>query len=172
VQNVTLPLTEHLSLPKKLVREAGLRVLRMVGLEDFADFYPNQLSGGMRKRAGLARAIVAEPRILLCDEPTSGLDPITAARMDELLLAMRRQYTDMSVVVVSHDLASLRAIADHVLVLGEGRALFSGSLAELEANDDPYLRQFLLREPGDTQAAMGEAPDPAVRQALDRWLAS
>ena len=64
------------------------------------------------------------------------------------------------------------AIADHVLVLGEGRALFSGSLAELEANDDPYLRQFLLREPGDTQAAMGEAPDPAVRQALDRWLAS
>ena len=172
VQNVTLPLTEHLNLPKKLVREAGLRVLRMVGLEDFADFYPNQLSGGMRKRAGLARAIVAEPRILLCDEPTSGLDPITAARMDELLLAMRRQYTDMSVVVVSHDLASLRAIADHVLVLGEGRALFSGSLAELEANDDPYLRQFLLREPGDTQAAMGEAPDPAVRQALDRWLAS
>ena len=85
VQNVTLPLTEHLNLPKKLVREAGLRVLRMVGLEDFADFYPNQLSGGMRKRAGLARAIVAEPRILLCDEPTSGLDPITAARMDELL---------------------------------------------------------------------------------------
>ncbi len=172
VQNVTLPLTEHLNLPKKLVREAGLRVLRMVGLEDFADFYPNQLSGGMRKRAGLARAIIAEPRILLCDEPTSGLDPITAARMDELLLAMRRQYTDMSVVVVSHDLASLRAIADHVLVLGEGRALFSGSLAELEASDDPYLRQFLLREPGDTQAAMGEAPDPAVRQAIYRWLAS
>lgn len=172
VQNVTLPLSEHLRLPPATVREAGLRVLRMVGLDEFADFYPNQLSGGMRKRAGLARAIVAEPRILLCDEPTSGLDPITAARMDELLLAMRRQYTDMSVIVVSHDLASLRAIADHVLVLGEGRALFSGSLAELEANNDPYLRQFLLREPGDTHAAMGEAPDPAVRQALDRWLAS
>ena len=72
----------------------------------------------MRKRAGLARAIVAEPRILLCDEPTSGLDPITAARMDELLLAMRRQYRDMSVVVVSHDLASLRAIAQDAASLG------------------------------------------------------
>ena len=172
VQNVTLPLTEHLNLSKELVREAGLRVLRMVGLEDFADFYPNQLSGGMRKRAGLARAIVAEPRILLCDEPTSGLDPITAARMDELLLAMRKQYSNMSVVVVSHDLASLYAIADHVLVLGEGRAIFSGSLAELEKSDNPYLRQFLRREPGDTHAAMQEAPNPAVRQALDHWLAS
>ena len=172
VQNVTLPLTEHLNLSKELVREAGLRVLRMVGLEDFADFYPNQLSGGMRKRAGLARAIVAEPRILLCDEPTSGLDPITAARMDDLLLAMRKQYRDMSVVVVSHDLASLKTIADHVLVLGEGRAIFSGSLAELEKSDNPYLRQFLRREAGDTHAAMQEAPNPTVRQALDQWLAS
>ena len=172
VQNVTLPLSEHLTLPKELVREAGLRVLRMVGLEDFADFFPNQLSGGMRKRAGLARAIVAEPRILLCDEPTSGLDPITAARMDELLLSMRKQYTDMSVVVVSHDLSSLRAIADHVLVLGDGRAIFSGTLAALEASDNPYLQQFLRREQGDAQAAMQEAPNPEVRQALDRWLAS
>ena len=172
VQNVTLPLTEHLNISKDLVREAGLRVLRMVGLEDFADFYPNQLSGGMRKRAGLARAIVAEPRILLCDEPTSGLDPITAARMDELLLSMRRQYADMSVVVVSHDLDSLRAIADHVLVLGDGRAIFSGTLAELEASDDPYLKQFLRREAGDAKSALQDAPDPTVRQALDRWLAS
>jgi len=172
VQNVTLPLTEHLNISKDLVRGAGLRVLRMVGLEDFADFYPNQLSGGMRKRAGLARAIVAEPCILLCDEPTSGLDPITAARMDELLLSMRKQYADMSVVVVSHDLDSLRAIADHVLVLGDGRAIFSGTLAQLEESDDPYLKQFLRREAGDTTSAMHEAPDPTVRQALDRWLAS
>ena len=172
VQNVTLPLTEHLSLSKELVREAGLRVLRMVGLEDFADFYPNQLSGGMRKRAGLARAIVAEPRVLLCDEPTSGLDPITAARMDDLLLAMREQYAGMSVVVVSHDLASLRAIADHVLVLADGKALFSGTLAELEASDDPYLRQFLHREAGDERRDLHQPIDPAVSKALDNWLAS
>lgn len=101
----------------------------MVGLEDFADYFPNQLSGGMRKRAGLARALIAEPRILLCDEPTSGLDPITAARMDALLQAMHRQYPEMTIVVVSHDLASLRCIADHVLVLREGRAIFSGYVA-------------------------------------------
>lgn len=171
-QNVTLPLSEHLRLPKALLREAGLRVLRMVGLEDFADFYPNQLSGGMRKRAGLARAIIAEPRILLCDEPTSGLDPVTAARMDALLLSMRRRYADMTIVVVSHDLASLRVIAEHVLVLGEGRALFSGSPEALEADDDPYLRQFLHREAGDDGATLREAADPAVTAALDRWLAS
>lgn len=128
VQNVCLPLSEHLRLPKDVLREAGLRVLRMVGLEDFADYFPNQLSGGMRKRAGLARALIAEPRILLCDEPTSGLDPITAARMDALLQAMHRQYPEMTIVVVSHDLASLRCIADHVLVLREGRAIFSGTL--------------------------------------------
>lgn len=172
VQNVTLPLSEHLRLPGELIREAGLRVLRMVGLEDFADFYPNQLSGGMRKRAGLARAIIAEPRVLLCDEPTSGLDPITAARMDALLLSMREQYAAMTLVVVSHDLASLKTIADHVLVLGEGRALFSGSLMELEASDDPYLRQFLRREAGDQRLTLHQPADPTVRAALDRWLAS
>ena len=172
VQNVTLPLSEHLRLPPATVREAGLRVLRMVGLDEFADFYPNQLSGGMRKRAGLARAIVAEPRVLLCDEPTSGLDPITAARMDDLLLAMREQYADMSVVVVSHDLASLRAIADHVLVLADGKALFSGTLAELEASDDPYLRQFLHREAGDERRDLHQPIDPVVSKALDNWLAS
>ena len=173
MQNVTLPLSEHLRLPKARIREAGLRVLRLVGLEDFADYYPNQLSGGMRKRAGLARAIIAEPRVLLCDEPTSGLDPITAARMDALLLSLRQQMPSMTLVVVSHDLASLRVIADHVLVLGEGRALFSGSLAELEASPDPYLRQFLRREPGpDAGTNLQDPPDPVVRQALDHWLAS
>ena len=171
VQNVALPLTEHVRLPKAVIREAALRVLRLVGLEDFADYYPNQLSGGMRKRAGLARAIIAEPRILLCDEPTSGLDPITAARMDALLLSLHERFPDMSIVVVSHDLDSLRTIADHVLVLREGSALFSGSLAELEACDDPYLRRFLRREAdaGDVAAQDSES-DPQVRQAIAAWL--
>ena len=171
-QNVALPLSEHLRLPRPLIREAALRVLRMVGLEDFADFYPNQLSGGMRKRAGLARAIIAEPRILLCDEPTSGLDPITAARMDELLRSMHEQYAEMTLVVVSHDLASLRAIADYVLVLRDGGAVFAGSLAELEASPDPYLRQFLSREAGDQRLTLHQPADPVVRAALDKWLAS
>lgn len=171
-QNVTLPLSEHLRLPRPLLRQAALRVLRMVGLEEFADYYPNQLSGGMRKRAGLARAIIAEPRILLCDEPTSGLDPITAARMDDLLLSMHAEYADMTLVVVSHDLASLRAIADYVLVLRDGAAVFAGSLAQLEASPDAYLRQFLRREAGDENLDLRQPPNPVVRAALERWLDS
>ena len=171
-QNVALPLSEHLRLPKRLLREAAVRVLRMVGLETFADYYPNQLSGGMRKRAGLARAIIAEPRVLLCDEPTSGLDPITAARMDDLLLSLHAEYADMTLVVVSHDLASLRRIADYVLVLRDGGAVFAGTLKELEASGDAYLRQFLRREPGDEELDLRQPPDPEVRAALEKWLHS
>lgn len=171
-QNAVLPLFEHLGLGRGLLREAAMRVLTMVGLEEFADFYPNQLSGGMRKRAGLARAIVAEPALLLCDEPTSGLDPITAARMDALLLSMHAQRPDMTMVVVSHDLASLRTIADHVLVLGEGRALFQGTLKSLLASRDPYIREFLNRDPGNVKTDFTAPRNPEVQKALERWLDS
>ncbi|MDE6734195.1 MAG: ATP-binding cassette domain-containing protein [Desulfovibrio sp.] len=171
-QNVALPLSEHLRLPKRLLREAALRVLAMVGLDSFADYYPNQLSGGMRKRAGLARAIIAEPRVLLCDEPTSGLDPITAVRMDDLLLSLHAEYAEMTLVVVSHDLASLKRIADYVLVLRDGAAVFAGSLAELEKSGDPYLRQFLNREAGPEELALQKPPNPEVRAALEKWLRS
>lgn len=169
-QNVALPLTEHLDLPRAAVRRAALRVLKMVELDGFADFYPNELSGGMRKRAGLARAIITEPRILLCDEPTSGLDPITAARMDALLKAMHAAYPAMTMIIVSHDLASLDTLADHALVLREGGAIFSGSLEELKAAEDPYLRRFLRRLPGDGDALAHTPPDPEVSAALTRWL--
>ncbi len=174
-QNVVLPLSEHLSLSRQELRNEALRVLRMVGLEEFADYYPNELSGGMRKRAGLARAIVAEPKILLCDEPTSGLDPITAARMDELLLAMNRHFPDMTIVVVSHDLASLWTIADQVLVIREGRSVFCGTPNALKESTDPYLVQFLNRsaESASDEAEAGHAAmDPAVRARVDAWLAS
>lgn len=171
-ENVVLPLSQHLRLKPALLAEAALRGLNMVGLGDFADYYPNELSGGMRKRAGLARAIIAEPKILLCDEPTSGLDPVTADRMDELLLSLHRQYKDMTLVVVSHDLASLKKIAENVLVLGEGKALFSGSLRELEASDNSYLKHFLNRETDESLQITDIAPNPEVLQALDKWLSS
>ena len=147
-------------------------MLAMVGLEEFIDYYPNELSGGMRKRAGLARAIAAEPKILLCDEPTSGLDPITAARMDDLLLSMHRHYPDMTIVVVSHDLDSLERIAGHVLVLRDGVSSFCGKLEELRKADDPYLRQFLRREAGEAQDAGAQAMDAAVAASLKAWLES
>lgn len=171
-QNAALPLSQHLDLPAPLLRQAADRVLEMVGLKEFGDYFPNQLSGGMRKRAGLARAIIAEPRILLCDEPTSGLDPITAARMDDLLLAMHKSYPDMTLVVVSHDLASLRRIADYAIVLRDGAALFTGSLAELEASHDAYIQQFLHREPGAEDIAFAQPADPLVARALRKWLDS
>jgi len=143
--NVALPLREHTRLSEKDVRERVLAKLALVGLDEFYDYYPNELSGGMRKRAGLARAMVMDPPLLFCDEPTSGLDPVTAAELDQLLLELKRSF-DMTLVVVSHDLDSMRTIADHVLVLGSGRVLFEGPIAELDATQDEYLRRFLDRE--------------------------
>lgn len=170
-ENVGLPLSEHTRLSRRVIREAALRTLGLVGLADFADFYPNELSGGMKKRGGLARAIVTEPPILFCDEPTSGLDPINAAQMDQLLLDMRAAYPDRTIVVVSHDLASVTRIAEHVLVLREGRVLFSGTVAELNASSDAYLRRFMERraEHGAERMAVS-ASAPEVRSALDAWL--
>ncbi|MDQ7834954.1 MAG: ATP-binding cassette domain-containing protein [Humidesulfovibrio sp.] len=143
--NVALPLREHTRLDEKTIRERVLAKLALVGLEDFYDYYPNELSGGMRKRAGLARGMVMDPPLLFCDEPTSGLDPVTAAELDQLLLELKKSF-DMTMVVVSHDLNSMRTIADHVMVLGEGRVLYNGDLKGLEATTDEYLRRFLDRQ--------------------------
>lgn len=171
-ENVVMPLSQHLRLSTRLLNEAAGRVLGMVGLRGFDKYFPDQLSGGMRKRAGLARAIIADPMILLCDEPTSGLDPITAARMDELLLSLHHQYADMTFVVVSHDLASVRRIADYVLVLRDGRAIFSGTAKELQESGDIYLKQFLARDPGPIDVDFREAPNPQIKAALEKWLDS
>ncbi len=169
-ENVALPLREHTTLPYKILREAALRTLQLVGLENFADFYPSELSGGMRKRAGLARAIVTEPPVLFCDEPTSGLDPITAAQMDQLLLDMKQHYPHMTTVVITHDLGSVAHIAEHVLVIKKGQAVFSGSRQELESSEDPYLRQFLDRKPEESRRMAAPPLDKAVRSALAEWL--
>ncbi|MFV0421214.1 ABC transporter ATP-binding protein [Oleidesulfovibrio sp.] len=169
--NAALPLVEHTKLDKETVQAIVQHKLSLVGLADFAHYYPSQLSGGMRKRAGLARAIVMDPPILLCDEPTSGLDPINAAQMDALLVDMKKRFPDMTIVVVSHDLQSLDTIADYVLVLNEQRAVYAGGLDELKASTDPFLRQFLDRKAGAPQsvdAPLGEK----VRQALSEWLDS
>lgn len=142
--NVALPLREHTRLKEADIRQRVHDKLALVGLQDFGSYYPNELSGGMRKRAGLARAMVMDPPMLFCDEPTSGLDPVNSAELDQLLLEMKHRF-GVTVVVVSHDLASMRTIADHVVVLGEGRVIFDGDRQQLEATDDDYLRRFLDR---------------------------
>ena len=125
--NVALPLTEHTNLSRKLLKESAIRCLELVGLKDFANYYPSEISGGMRKKAALARAIIREPAILLCDEPTSGLDPITSAQMDQLLLDMKGHSPKMSILSVSHDLASMQRIEDNVLLLQKGHVAFYGN---------------------------------------------
>lgn len=142
--NVALPLREHTWLKERVIQEIVQAKLSLVGLGHHMALFPNELSGGMRKRAGLARAMVMDPSLLFCDEPTSGLDPILSAELDQLLLEMNRRF-GMTMVVVSHDLESMRAIADYVVVLGFGKALFHGTLEELEHTEDRYLRRFLSR---------------------------
>ena len=175
-ENVGLPLTEHTKLPDFLVREIVLHKLALVGLADFAAYYPSELSGGMRKRAGLARAMVTDPPILLCDEPTSGLDPISAAQMDELLLDMKARFPGMTIISVSHDMASVKNIADHVLVLHKRTLAYAGDMAGLESSADPYLRLFLDRKAArqegqnDPRLTLSEETRKIMHQSLDTWL--
>ena len=175
-QNVGLPLTEHTFLAQSVIREAVLHKLALVGLADFAEYYPSELSGGMRKRAGLARALVTDPPLLLCDEPTSGLDPISAAQMDELLLDMKARFPDMTIVCVTHDMASVTAIADNILVLHNKTVAYNGDLAGLRGTADPYLRQFLDRKTmegrheEDPRLVLGEKTRELVRASLDSWM--
>jgi len=144
VDNVALPLREHTRLGEEQILRIVQDRLELVGLGHATELYPNELSGGMRKRAGLARALVMDPQVLFCDEPTSGLDPVMSAELDQLLLEMMRHF-DMTMVVVTHDLSSMRGLADHVVLLGEGKCLYQGSIEKLEETTDPYLRRFLDR---------------------------
>ncbi len=123
-------------------RAHAVKVLAEVGLgPDVADKYPGELSGGMQKRVGLARAIAADPDVLFFDEPTTGLDPMMAGVINALI---RRVATDRgaTAITITHDMASMHAIADRVAMIHEGRIHWQGTLAELETSDDPHLRQF------------------------------
>ena len=175
--NVALPLREHTRLSDQDIKAIVEHKLSLVNLTGFAEYYPSELSGGMRKRAGLARAMVTDPPILLCDEPTSGLDPINAAQMDVLLLSLKERFPEMTIVSVSHDMESVRVIADNVIVLAKKTVAYSGSLDALQATTDPYLRQFLDRKPMEEE---GASPEPRftldvqtqkrMDDALDSWL--
>jgi phospholipid/cholesterol/gamma-HCH transport system ATP-binding protein len=117
-------------------------LLAMVGLRAIEEKMPSELSGGMQKRVGLARALAVEPEIMLYDEPTTGVDPITAGAVDRLVLQMRDELRVTS-IVVTHDMNSARRIADRVAMLLDGRIAFLGSPRELDLHDDPRIRQFV-----------------------------
>lgn len=147
-ENVGLPLREHTKLEESTIQIMTRIKLELVGLTGFEDFKPSQLSGGMKKRAGLARAIAMDPDILFCDEPSAGLDPIVAMGIDQLILKLQRAFK-MTIVVVTHELASVFTIADRIAMLHEGQIVFQGTREEIKACDNPIVRQFLNREADD-----------------------
>ena len=168
-ENVALPLREHTRLSEATITEIVDHKLSLVGLKGVGDRYPNQLSGGMRKRAGLARALVMNPPILFCDEPTSGLDPINAAQMDQLLADTARFFKDMTTVVVSHDLQSLHRMAEHVILLHNGGIAFAGDKEAFLASKNEYVLRFLNREPSAAARPPIELA-AEVQAELNSWL--
>ncbi len=116
--------------------------LAQVGLPDTANLMPSELSGGMKKRAGLARALVGDPEIILYDEPTSGLDPITAAAINELINETK-EFTRATTVIITHDMASAYKTADRIAMMHEGKIIFDGTAVEVRATDNPYVQQFI-----------------------------
>jgi len=146
-QNVALPLEEYTTLSAREIEEIATLKLAQVGLSGFEDYYPSEISGGMRKRAGLARALALDPAIVFFDEPSAGLDPVTSRKLDELILSIRETF-GTTIVVVSHELASIYDIADRVIMLarGEQGIIATGRPAELARNSrDPRVTEFLRR---------------------------
>ena len=141
-ENVAFPLRRHTRLSDREVRERATEKLDAVGLGGEYDKMPAALSGGMRKRAGLARALALDPPILLVDEPSAGLDPITADEIDELLLGLKERGAT-TLIIVTHDLASARRLGDTLLMLHEGRIAAQGTAADLERSSDPLVRSFM-----------------------------
>jgi phospholipid/cholesterol/gamma-HCH transport system ATP-binding protein len=141
-QNVQVPLREHLKMSAKLADELALLKLELVGLPaDAADKYPSELSGGMIKRAALARALALDPELVFLDEPTSGLDPIGAAEFDELIATLQKTL-GLTVFMVTHDLDSLHSICDRIAALADGRVIATGSITTMRAAKHPWLQAY------------------------------
>ena len=144
--NVAFPMRRHTNWSGAEIRERAAKKLATVGLDDDYDKMPGDLSGGMKKRAGLARAMALDPAILLVDEPSAGLDPITAREIDDLLVKTKEGGTTL--VVVTHNIPSARVIGDTFAVLQDGRMLASGTLAALDASDEPLVQTFMRAQGG------------------------
>ena len=141
-ENVGFPLRRHSKMSDEESRKRVQELLSSVGMEKDAHKLPGELSGGMQKRVGLARALALEPDILLFDEPTAGLDPITAAEIDDLILRLQKE-RHMTSVVVTHDIHSARAVSDRVALMRDGQLLIEGTFEDLQNSRDPFVMQFL-----------------------------
>jgi phospholipid/cholesterol/gamma-HCH transport system ATP-binding protein len=154
-ENVAVPLREHTGLSKNLIRELAILKVAFTGFPMASiGKYPNELSGGMRRRAALARAIALDPELLFLDEPTSGLDPISAAAFDDLVQRLK-EWLRLTIVIITHDLDSLWRIADRVAILGNGKVLGIGSMAELSHSTDPLIHEYFYGPRG--RAAMEQS---------------
>src|SRR4051812_41135329 len=140
--NVALPLREHTDLPEETIQIIIKIKLEQVDLREHADKMPSQLSGGMKKRAGLARAIALDPKVLFYDEPSAGLDPVTSAEIDQLIIDLNRKLGVTS-VVVTHEMDSAFRIADRMVLLDRGKFVVSGTPEEMRDSTDPLVRQFV-----------------------------
>src|SRR5271155_1798077 len=154
-ENVALPLHEHTSLDDSTIEIMVRLKLDQVGLSGFEDYYPAQLSGGMKKRAAVARALAMDPEILFFDEPSAGLDPIIAAGIDQLILELKKAF-HMTIIVVTHELASAFLIADRMVLINKGDVVALGTVREMQASTQPKVRQFLDR-----------VPEPEVAREMD-----
>jgi phospholipid/cholesterol/gamma-HCH transport system ATP-binding protein len=154
-ENVALPLREHTKLEDSTIKVILRLKLEQVGLSGFENYMPSQLSGGMKKRAAVARAMAMDPEILFFDEPSAGLDPIIAAGVDQLILDLKKAF-HMTIIVVTHELASAFLIADRMVLIDKGNVVAIGSTEEVRASTHPRVRQFFDR-----------VPEPEVAQELD-----
>jgi phospholipid/cholesterol/gamma-HCH transport system ATP-binding protein len=143
-ENVALPLREHTKLEESTIEIMVRLKLEQVGLEGFEYYMPSELSGGMKKRAAVARAMVMDPEILFFDEPSAGLDPIIAAGIDQLILELKQAFK-MTIIVVTHELASAYLIADRMVLIDKGHVVALGTTAEMRSSTQPRVRQFLDR---------------------------
>jgi phospholipid/cholesterol/gamma-HCH transport system ATP-binding protein len=165
-ENIAFPLREHTDHTEDEIRSIVAEALEMVGLERIEDKMPSELSGGMRSRVGLARALVMKPEIMLYDEPTSALDPIMTAKINDLALDLKRKL-GLTSIVVTHDMVSAYSIADKISMIHEKKIIFEGTPAQIRASHNPYVQQFIS---GQRKFDYAVAAPTEQKEGLDRQV--
>ncbi|MBR4986035.1 MAG: ATP-binding cassette domain-containing protein [Proteobacteria bacterium] len=153
LENLKIPLKAHTNLNEKVIEELVYHKLAQVQLTHAVNLLPGELSGGMLKRAGFARAIILEPELVLSDEPSAGLDPVTAADLDDLMIRLKNEL-GISLIVVTHDLDSIKRIADRIVMLEKGYVKFDGPLKDALKSKEPLVKNFFARAPSEGHAGI------------------